>query len=222
MTGDEAVREGVRAGARAARRLAELGVCVLGPGLSDAEFDRVEAEYGIVFAPGHRGFLAAGLPVDRAAPREEGESPRNPWPNWRDGDPELIREWLGRPVEELLFSVEHGWWPPGGRWGPRPADPAEAVAAARAALASVPALIPLHSHRYLASGTGLGAGTGSGTEAGVAHGRPVLSVVGADTIHYGRDLAEWVEREFGDPDPGERWPEPAAGDRVPFWSDLAG
>ncbi|MFG2766770.1 hypothetical protein [Streptomyces rubiginosohelvolus] len=216
MTGDEAVREGVRAGARAARRLAELGVCVLGPGLSDAEFDRVEAEYGIVFAPGHRGFLEAGLPVDRAAPREEGESPRNPWPNWRDGDPELIREWLGRPVEELLFSVEHGWWPPGGRWGPRPADPAEAVAAARAALASVPALIPLHSHRYLA------AGTGSGTEAGVAHGRPVLSVVGADTIHYGRDLAEWVEREFGDPDPGERWPEPAAGDRVPFWSDLAG
>ncbi|MFF9084448.1 hypothetical protein ACF1BR_32655 [Streptomyces rubiginosohelvolus] len=222
MTGDEVVREGVRAGARAARRLAELGVCTWEPGLSDAEFDRIEAEYGIVFAPDHRGFLAAGLPVDRAAPPEEGESPRNPWPNWRDGDPERIRERLGWPVEGLLFSVEHGWWLPGGRWGPRPADPAEAVAAARAALASVPALIPLYSHRYLASGTGLGAGTGSGTEAGVAHGRPVLSVVGADTIHYGRDLAEWVEREFGDPDPGKRWPEPAAGARVPFWSDLAG
>ncbi|MEV5583266.1 hypothetical protein AB0L39_32495 [Streptomyces parvus] len=216
MTGDEAVRDGVRAGERAARRLAALGVCVQEPGLSDAEFDRVEAEYGIVFAPGHRGFLAAGLPVGRAAPPEEGESPRNPWPDWRDGDPDVIREWLGWPVEELLFSVEHGWWLPGGRWGQRPADPTEAVAAARAALSSVPALIPLHSHRYLA------AGTGSGAEAGVAQGRPVLSVVGADTIHYGRDLAEWVEREFGDPDPGERWPEPAAGDRVPFWSDLAG
>ncbi|NEE40682.1 hypothetical protein G3M53_86795, partial [Streptomyces sp. SID7982] len=138
------------------------------------------------------------------------------------GDPELIRERLGWPVEGLLFSVEHGWWPPGGRWGPRPADPAEAVAAARAALSSVPALIPLYSHRYLAAGTGSGAGAGSGAEAGVAHGRPVLSVVGADTIHYGRDLAEWVEREFGDPDPGESRPEPAAGDRVPFWSDLAG
>ncbi|RUP68507.1 hypothetical protein SSPNP10_07165 [Streptomyces sp. NP10] len=222
MTGDEAVREGVRAGAQAARRLAELGVCTWEPGLSDAEFDRIEAEYGIVFALDHRGFLAAGLPVDRAVPPEEGESPRNPWPNWRDGDPELIRERLGRPVEELLFSVEHGWWLPGGRWGPRPADPAEAVAAARAALASVPALIPLYSHRYLASGTGLGAGTDSGTGAGVAHGRPVLSVVGADTIHYGRDLAEWVDQEFGDPDPGKRWPQPAAGARVPFWSDLAG
>ncbi|MGW1150727.1 hypothetical protein ACWD45_05575 [Streptomyces rubiginosohelvolus] len=212
MTGDEAVREGVRAGAQAARRLAELGVCTWEPGLSDAEFDRVEAEYGVVFAPDHRGFLAAGLPVDRAAPREQGESPRNPWPNWRDGDPERIRERLGRPVEELLFLVEHGWWLPGGRWGPRPADAVEAVAAARAALASVPALIPLYSHRYLAAGTG----------AGVAHGRPVLSVVGADTIHYGRDLAEWVEQEFGDPDPGKMWPQPAAGARVPFWSDLAG
>ncbi|NUV69862.1 hypothetical protein G6W57_22370 [Streptomyces sp. CAI-121] len=213
MTGDEAVRDGVRAGERAARRLAELGVCVLEPGLSDAEFDRIEAEYGIVFAPGHRGFLAAGLPVGRAAPPEEGESPRNPWPDWRDGDPDVIREWLGWPVEELLFSVEHGWWLPGGRWGQRPADPAEAVAAARAALASVPTLIPLHGHRYLAA-----AGAGKA----VAPGRAVLSVVGADTIHYGRDLAEWVEREFGDPGSDRAWPEPAAGDRVPFWSDLAG
>ncbi|MFD5198598.1 hypothetical protein ACFWM7_00205 [Streptomyces sp. NPDC058375] len=210
MTGDE--------GVRAARRLAELGVCELRPGLSDAEFDRIEAAYGIVFADDHRGFLAAGLPVGRAAPPEEGESPRNPWNDWRDGDPALIRERLAWPVEGLLFSVERGWWLPGGRWGPRPADPAEAVAVARAALASVPKLIPLYSHRYLAA---RGAGVGTGTSvSGTAYGRPVLSVVGADTIHYGRDLAEWVEQEFGDRDPGEGWPEPAAGDRVPFWSDL--
>ncbi|RPK93700.1 hypothetical protein [Streptomyces sp. ADI98-10] len=211
MTGDE----GMRAGARAARRLAELGVCELAPGLSGAEFDRIEAEYGIVFADDHRGFLAAALPVDRAAPPEEDESPRNPWNDWRDGDAALIRRRLEGPVDGLLFSVEHGWWPPGGRWGPRPADPAEAVAAARAALASVPKLIPLYAHRYLASGVG-------------AFGGPVLSVAGADTIHYGRNLEEWVELEFVDPDAVEAggageaagWPEPAAGDRVPFWSDL--
>ncbi|MFD4028477.1 hypothetical protein ACFWRV_33930 [Streptomyces sp. NPDC058576] len=209
MTDDEGVRAGARAGERAARRLAELGVCELGPGLGDAEFERIEAEYGIVFADDHRGFLAAGLPVDRAAPPEEGESPRNPWTDWRDGDPALIRERLEWPVQGLLFSVENGWWLSGGRWGPRPADPAEAVAAARAALASVPKLVPLHSHRYLAP-----------RMAGAAYGRPVLSVVGADTIHYGRDLRDWVEREFADRDAGEGWPEPAAGDRVPFWSDL--
>ncbi|WP_069735430.1 hypothetical protein [Streptomyces sp. EN27] len=156
MTGDEAVRDGVRAGERAARRLAELGVCMLEPGLSDAEFDRIETEYGIAFAADHRGFLAAGLPVGRAAPPEEGESPRNPWPNWRDGHPEL------------------------------------------------------HAHRYPAS------------RAEASRGRPVLSVAGADTIHYGRDLVDWVEREFGDPDPEKGWPEPAAAARVPFWSDLAG
>lgn len=62
MAGDE----GARAGARAARRLAELGVCELGPGLSGAEFDRTEAECGVVFADDHRGFLAAGLPVGAA------------------------------------------------------------------------------------------------------------------------------------------------------------
>ncbi|WP_103534564.1 hypothetical protein [Streptomyces sp. SM11] len=214
MAGDE----GMRAGARAARRLAELGVCELGPGLGDAEFDRIEAEYGIVFADDHRGFLAAALPVDRAAPPDEDEAPRNPWNDWRDGDPALIRQRLEGPVDGLLFSVEHGWWLPGGGWGPRPADPVEAVAAARAALASVPKLIPLYSHRYL-PGPGV-----------AAYGGPVLSVAGADTIHYGRNLAEWVELEFVDPDPdpedaggaGEAvgWLEPSTGDRVPFWSDL--
>lgn len=203
MTGGE----GMRAGARAARRLAELGVCELGPGLSDAEFDRIEAEYGIVFADDHRGFLAAGLPVDRSAPPEEGESPRNPWNDWRDGDPALIRQRLEWPVDGLLFSVEHGWWLPGGGWGPRPADPAEAVAAARAALAPVPKLIPLFSHRYLPSRG--------------ASGSPVLSVYGADIIHYGRDLADWVEREFVGWEAGAAaGPSPAAGSGAPFWSEL--
>ncbi|MGW6283555.1 hypothetical protein [Streptomyces sp. NPDC055107] len=219
MTGDE----GVRAGARAARRLAELGVCELAPGLADAEFDRIEAEYGIVFADDHRAFLAAALPVGRAEPPDEDASPRNPWTDWRDGDPDLIRERLEWPVDGLLFSVEHGWWLPGGRWGPRPADPAEAVVAARAALASAPRLIPLHSHRYLPS---RGPGGTAGALPGVAaHGSPVLSVVGGDTIHYGRNLEEWVELEFAEEDAdgagaAERWQEPAAGDRVPFWSDL--
>lgn len=205
MTGGE----GARAGARAAGRLAELGVCELGPGLSDAEFDRIEAAYGIAFADDHRAFLAAGLPVGRAAAPEEGESPRNPWTDWRDGDPVLIRERLSGPVEDLLFSVEHGWWLPGGLWGPRPAGTAAAVEAARAALVPVPRLIPLYSHRYLPS-------SGPGT-----HGSPVLSVAGADTIHYGRDLVDWVEREFVAWDAGAaEGPEPVAGGGVPFWSDL--
>ncbi|WP_137235473.1 hypothetical protein [Streptomyces sp. BPSDS2] len=202
MTGDE----GMRAGARAARRLAELGVCELGPGLSEAEFGRIEAEYGIVFADDHRGFLAAGLPVGRAGRPEEDAPPRNPWPDWRDGDPALLRERLERPVEGLLFSVEHGWWLPG-RWGTRPADPVEAVAAARAALASVPKLIPVYGHRYLPSEEPCGS--------------PVLSMQGADIIHYGRDLADWVEREFVGWEAGAaEGPSPADGSGPPFWSDL--
>lgn len=186
-------------------------MCVLAPGLGDAEFDRIEAEYGVVFAEDHRAFLAAGLPVARAEPPEEGESPRNPWPDWRDGDPARLRERLEWPVEGLLFSVRNGWWLPGGEWGPRPADPAEAVAVARDALASVPRLVPVHAHRYLPPRTT------------AAYGAPVLSVHGSDVIHYGRDLEAWVGHEFAHPAgdaPSEPWEEPAAEDRVPFWSGL--
>ncbi|MFJ4962728.1 hypothetical protein EES43_16025 [Streptomyces sp. ADI96-02] len=195
---------GQQAGARAARRLAELGVCVLEPGLSGAEFDRIEAEYGIAFAEDHRAFLAAGLPVDRVPSADGSASARNPWVDWRDGDPAAIRERLAWPVEGLLFSVEEGWWP-GDRWGERPAEPGRAVEEARDRLASVPRLVPLYSHRYLPSGHGV-------------HGSPVLSVYGADVIHYGRDLADYVEREFVGWDAGAAGGEPVRG--VPFWSDL--
>jgi hypothetical protein len=43
-------------------------------GLTDAEFDAVEHEFGFTFAPDHRAFLAAGMPTGRG------------WPDWRDPD----------------------------------------------------------------------------------------------------------------------------------------
>ncbi|MEV5674491.1 MULTISPECIES: hypothetical protein [unclassified Streptomyces] len=196
---------GQRAGARAARRLAEIGDCVMRPGLSEGEFGRIEAEYGIEFADDHRAFLAAGLPVGSVSPPEEGASRRQPWVDWRDGDPAEIRRRLSWPVEGLLFSVEHGWWH-GEAWGPRPSDTDLAVIVARDELASVPQLIPVYSHRYLPPGRG-------------TFGHPVLSVHGADTICYGRDLRDYVDREF------VGW-EAAEGDAsdvppsVRFWSDL--
>ncbi|WP_158645546.1 hypothetical protein [Stackebrandtia albiflava] len=52
-----------RPGTAAARRLAESGVAGIAPGLTDAEFTRLEARFGIEFAADHREFLAAGLPV---------------------------------------------------------------------------------------------------------------------------------------------------------------
>ncbi|MET7993254.1 hypothetical protein ABZU76_20390 [Amycolatopsis sp. NPDC005232] len=76
-------------GARAARLLAALDCCRIEPGLTDAEFDRIEAQYDIEFADDHRAFLAAGLPVE--SPREEGQTWQQPWPDWRNGDPATLR-----------------------------------------------------------------------------------------------------------------------------------
>lgn len=55
---------GVSLGIAAARRLAEPGCREIAPGSTDAEFARIEAEWGLEFADDHRAFLAAGLPVN--------------------------------------------------------------------------------------------------------------------------------------------------------------
>ena len=37
----------------------------MAPGLTDAEIDRAEREYGFEFADDHKAFLQAGLPVNK-------------------------------------------------------------------------------------------------------------------------------------------------------------
>ncbi|MEV4614121.1 hypothetical protein AB0K43_16225 [Kitasatospora sp. NPDC049258] len=140
------------------------------PGLSERELDAVEARYGFRFAADHRVFLGAGLPLGGR------------WPDWRDGDPAVLREMLDWPVEGTLFDVEHNsfWYP---RWGDRPAATAAAVEAARAHLAGVPQLVPVYGHRYLPGTPG-------------RFGHPVLSVYQTDIIDYGADLTDYVRREF--------------------------
>ncbi|WP_327714633.1 hypothetical protein OG381_03715 [Streptomyces sp. NBC_00490] len=74
----------------AANLLAAANRCEIEPGLTDAEFRRIEADYGFEFADGHRAFLAAGLPVRQ--PPEEGATWENPWPDWRHGGPAQLRK----------------------------------------------------------------------------------------------------------------------------------
>ncbi|WP_406356991.1 hypothetical protein OHB56_31670 [Streptomyces sp. NBC_01635] len=110
--------EGAHLGAEAARRLAETGLYELEPGLTDAEFARIEREYGFEFADDHRAFLAAGLPVN--VPPDDGQTWSRPWPEWRGGDLNSLRRQLDWPVEGVLLAVEHnGYWYEG--WGERPA-----------------------------------------------------------------------------------------------------
>lgn len=184
--GTRVVTDAEAIGLLAARRLREASRCDIGPGLNDAEFDRVEAAYGFEFADDHRAFLAAGLPLNSglpAAPPGVTAAHPRPWPDWRGGEPDGLRASLGRPVEGALFDVRHNrlWLP---EWGARPADPDAAVETAGRRLATVPRMVPVYGHRYLPAGRG-------------GWGHPVLSIWQTDIAYYGADLADWVAREFG-------------------------
>ena len=196
-----------RLGEEAARRLALTGQHEIGPGLTGAEFARIERDYGFEFADDHRAFLAAGLPLKTPEPYER----RNPWPDWRDGDPGDLRKMLDWPVEGVLFDVQYDdlWHP---SWGQRPADMSTALSAARRHLARAPKMIPVWGHRYLPAGRG-------------TYGYPVLSIWQTDIIIYGTDLANYITSEFfrppsviqdWTPPPPDRTPPPM----VPFWSDF--
>lgn len=138
--------EGSRLGAEAAHRLALTGRFQMAPGLTDAEIDRVEREYGFEFADDHKAFLQAGLPVNK--PPEKYPTWRHPWPDWRDGDPGELRAQLSWPADGALFDVEHNaFWHPA--WGPRPAGMNDALDTARRHLTHVPKMIPVYAHRYL-------------------------------------------------------------------------
>lgn len=198
--------DGVTLGVAAARRLAELGCCVIAPGLTDPEFARIEGEYGFEFADDHRAFLAAGLPVNSPFEPEPGVvyAWEQPWPEWRDGDPDELREQLDWPVEGVVRAVEsEGDWNPA--WGARPDTPEAAAAIARRLLADVPRLVPIYGHRFVPAGRG-------------TFGHPVLSVWGTDIIYYGADLVDYVNYEFEEPRPEhpDGWPPQAT---VPFWRD---
>lgn len=161
------------------------------PGLTDAEFARIEDEFGFHFADDHRAFLAAGLPSGRG------------WPDWRGTDREALRARLAAPVEGVLFDVaQNDFWYEG--WGlrPPPAEEAVAVAVARRYLMTVPRMVPLYAHRYLPAGLS---------------DHPVLSIYQTDIVPYGDDLRDWIHREFN---LGAASEKPGRRATVPFWRDL--
>ncbi|MFE7580428.1 hypothetical protein ACFU5Y_02545 [Streptomyces gardneri] len=155
----------------AARRLQGMLRAEIAPGLGERELDAVEERFGFTFSADHRVFLAAGLPLGSSR-----------WPDWRGGDPEDLSGRLARPVEGVLFDVEHArFWHPS--WPPRPAETSDALALARSEMATAPRLVPVYGHRYLPGTAG-------------AYGQPVLSVRQTDIIVYGNDLSGYLRREF--------------------------
>lgn len=174
--------------ATARELLAALPAQVAEP-LDERAFAEVERRFGFTFNPDHRTLLATGLPL----------GPR--WPDWRDGDPDQLRERLDAPVDGVLFDVQqNGYWH--ASWGERPSRTTYALSVARHRLAAAPRLIPVYGHRY--------------APALPEPDLPVLSVVQTDVIVYGADLAGYLRREFDLPG-RDAAPQSTP---IPFWSDL--
>ena len=204
------ISAGEAIGVDAAGRLARLDrrVCKIEPGLTDAEFDQVEAEFGFEFADDHRAFLAAGLPLSVPYDDPPGvfRTYRDPWPDWRGGDPDVLRERLGWPVEGVLFDVQNNsYWHDS--WGERPEERRQALDVARRHLAEAPKLVPIYGHRFLPAGRG-------------GHGHLVMSMWQTDIICYGADLADYIQREFGQVQSDDSHAVRIPRATVEFWRDF--
>lgn len=163
----------------------------LAPGLSEAELCRVESVRRFRFPPDLRAFLARALPTGAD------------FPDWRAPDSPTLDRQMGWPFRGIAFDIEHDsfWWP---AWGSRPSELEDALATARAALETVPRLIPISGHRYLPAEPEL-------------PGNPVFSVYQTDIIHYGADLRRYVACEFGKLERAEAI---RGARRVRFWTEL--
>ena len=164
----------------------------LGPALTEARLLELEREHAVRIPAELRALLSVAVPL------AEGFTP------WGDDDESCARrvDAFSWPEVGVLFDVEHNaFWLDA--WGPRPAETPAAIARARRHMSSVPALVPVYGHRYLACEPEL-------------VGSPVLSVYQTDVILYGADLADWARCEF------EKAPIPATTERcaTPFWRDV--
>lgn len=140
-------------------------------GYTQSELDDVQAKWDLRFPPDLIELLRHRRPLIN----------NESCFDWITADPRLIAERLAWPFESYLFSLEEGghWWP---EWGDRAASPVDRRNQLHAIFAQAPPLIPLSGHRYI-------------PQEPLEIGNPVFSVYGADIIHYGADLRDWIERE---------------------------
>ncbi|KAL5063965.1 hypothetical protein RYX36_025702 [Vicia faba] len=139
-------------------------------GLSNAEFARIEAEFGFVFPPDLRAVLTAGLPVGAG------------FPDWRATGSRLhLRSSLDLPMAAISFQIARNtMW--ARCWGPKPSEPEKALRVARNALKKAPLLIPIFNHCYIPCNPSLA-------------GNPVFYVDENRIFCCGIDLSDFFQRE---------------------------
>lgn len=171
------------------------------PGLTTAELELAERTFGLTMPPAWRAALMQVHPVEIPQPprNADGILTWTRFPDWRLRDVETTSVLVARPVEGLLFDVEHNdfWWHSWG--GARPDAMPDRLAHARAELEKVPRLTPMKGHQYVAGTAG----------------SPIFSIQQADlyipaVAHDAIPITSQSDVPIGE------WP---IGD-VPFWSEL--
>lgn len=144
------------------------------PGLSDAEFARIEAEFGFTFPPDLRVILSSGVSVGAG------------FPDWRSPGARLhLHAMIDLPVAAVSFQIaKNSLWCKS--WGLKPPDPEKALRVARNALKRAPLMIPIFDHCYIPCNPSLA-------------GNPVFFIDETRIFCCGSDLSEFFEREFSFP-----------------------
>jgi len=151
--------------------LKEKGV-IIDVGLSERDIFYIEKEYEISFPKEWKKFYSIALPISDG------------FYNWRDRSDEnimCIKEIINTPVTELLEDIDDIYWCD--EWGEESTEKEERRKIIIEKMRSAPKLIPIYSHRYLASIE--------------VKQNPVFSISGADIIYYGENLFSYFQIEFG-------------------------
>lgn len=168
----------------------------LKPGMTEAQIEQAQGHYQTEFPLALKCLLMTVLPVS---------PPFYDWTDYSMKNEARIKSYLNRPLEGMLFDIEHnGFWL-AEQWGTKPETLAECLAIAETNIKQMPKLIPIYSHRYLAN---LGDDLLS----------PVLSIHQTDIIYYGKDLWDYFAVEFA----VKRYEDIdfSGVNMIPFWSDL--
>ena len=162
-------------------------------GLSEEELCWITYEYEITLSEGIKKFYKEALPISKG------------FYNWRDKSNEnvvAIKSVMRSPIQWIVENSEEIDW--NEKWGEEPSDSGERKQRIENMALRAPKLIPIYSHRYMASIR--------------CNQAPVFSVYGADIICFAKDIIDYFLIEFRIKEHNVFKNNEVS--YIPFWSDL--
>lgn len=162
-------------------------------GLSDEEVGWIEHQYEIAFPEDLKKFYKEALPISKG------------FYNWRDKSNEnviSIKSVMKIPIEAIVKNSEEIEWSE--EWGEEPSDFYERKKFIENMVLEAPKLIPIFSHRYMASID--------------CEKSPIFSIHGTDIICFEKNIIDYFLVEFKIKENSVFMNNEIS--YIPFWSDL--